>query len=139
MTRHHTHHARPDAGFTLVEVLIALIVLTVGLLAVGRMFPMGSSAQEQDRLLTAANNFAQEKLEDLSVCSWNDTALGAGRHPTGSANEVLGSNGQWQRSYTVTLMNAPLDNLKKVDVTVTYQGASLTAARSVTATTYLRQ
>ena len=44
--------------------------------------------------------------------------------------------GQWQRFYTVTVLDPPLDNLKKITVTVmwTYQGN-----RSVTATTYVRR
>ena len=47
--------------------------------------------------------------------------------------EILG---KWTRNYQVDLLVPPLDNLKRVTVTVswTYQGA-----RSVTATTYLRR
>ena len=29
MTRHHTHHARPDAGFTLVELSIAAVISAI--------------------------------------------------------------------------------------------------------------
>lgn len=130
------HDAR---GVSLVEVLIALLVLAFGVLAVGRMFPAGSRAQVQDHLLTGANNYAQEKLEDLSAFAWNDTALTVGRHPGGSATEAIGSNSEWQRFYVVSSMTAPLDNLKKVDVTVNYGGAGLSGQRSVVASTYLRR
>jgi type IV pilus assembly protein PilV len=128
-----------DAGFTLVEMLIALVVISIGILAVGQMFPNGSRAQVRDHLLTSANNYAQEKIEDLSVKTWNDTSLTAGRHPGGSATEALGSSGQWQRFYNVSVLGAPLDNLKRVDVTVSYGGAGLDTTRSVIATTYIRQ
>ena len=128
-----------DAGFTLVEMLIALVVIAVGILAVGQMFPTGSRAQVRDHLLTAANNYAQEKVEDLSAKSWTDTSLTAGRHPGGSATEALGSSGQMQRFYNVSVLGAPLDNLKRVDVTVNYGGAGMDTTRSVIATTYLRQ
>ena len=128
-----------ELGSTLIEMLIAIVVLALGILAIGRMFPTGSRAQMQDHMLTGANNYAQEKIEDLSTHAWTDTALTVGRHPGGSAAEAIGSSGQWQRYYNITQLTAPLDNLKKVDVTVTYIGAGLSARRSVVATTYMRQ
>ena len=64
--------------------------------------------------------------------------LTAGRHPSGSSTVSLG-NGNWKRFYTVTIMNSPLDNLKKVDVTVTFTGAGRTNPGSVVTTTYVRR
>jgi Tfp pilus assembly protein PilV len=122
---------------SLVELMIALVVLAVGLLAVGRMFPTGARSQEQDRLITSANYFAQEKLETLTGRTWSDPLLTDGRHPAGTAVETL-EQGQWTRFYQVTTMTGKLDNLKKVDVTVNYKGAGR-ASRSVTATTYVRR
>ena len=58
-----------------------------------------------------------------------------GRHPP-SSNEQLGSNGQWERYYEIATMAAPLDNLRKVTVTVTWD---YTGPHNVTATTYLRR
>ena len=125
---------RDGRGSTLIELMIALVMLTVGILAVGQLFPAGSRGQLQARLTTAGNYYAQEKLEQLAGASWTDASLSDGRHPA-SGFEALGSAGQWQRFYQVSAMAAPLDNLKKVTVTVawTYRGA-----RSVTATTYVR-
>jgi len=122
---------------SLVELMIALVVLAVGLLAVGQMFPSGARSQEQDRLVTSANYYTQEKVEWLTGLSWADPQLTDGRHPAGTAMESLGQ-GQWQRFYQVTTLTGELDNLKKVDVTVNYQGAGR-ASRSVTATTYVRR
>src|SRR5262249_38283404 len=130
-------HLRDARGVTLVELLAALVVISVGVLALVRVFPTASSNQVEDRLLTSANLYAQEKLEDLSPKSWIDAALTAGRHPASSTNdEVLGTSGRWHRYSTVTTMAAPLDNLKKVTVTVywTFMGS-----RTVNVTTYLRR
>ena len=123
---------------SLVELMIALVVLAVGLLAVGRLFPTGARSQEQDRLLTSANYYAQEEVELLTGRSWADPLLTDGRHPAGTAVEALGANSQWTRFYQVTTLNGSLDNLKQVDVTVNYQGAGQ-ASRAVRATTYVRR
>ena len=118
---------------SLVELSIALVVLAVGILAVARLFPAGARSQVQDQLLIGANYYAQEKVEALTGLSWADAAMTDGRHPAGSAFDTLGT-GQWLRCYQVTTMTGSLDNLKKVDVTVNYQGAGQ-APRSLTATT----
>ena len=126
-----------EQGMSLVELMIALVVLAIGILAVGRLFPTSARSQAQDQLLIKANYYAQEKVEALTGTSWADAALFDGRHPAGTAFDTLGT-GQWLRCYQVTTMTGTLDNLKKVDVTVNYQGAGQ-AQRSLTATTYVRR
>jgi len=128
---------RGERGMSLIELMIALVVLALGLLAVGRMFPTGARSQVQDRLLIGANYYAQERLESLTGLSWTDPQLTDGRHPAGAAMDTL-QQGQWMRFYQVTSMTGKLDNLKKVDVSVIYQGAGQ-APRTITATTYVRR
>jgi Tfp pilus assembly protein PilV len=123
-----------ERGTTLVELLAALIVISIGVLAVIRLFPAGERNQLQDRMMTMANHFAQEKLEYLSSVTWNGAELTPGRHPAGTAAEDVGSN--LTRFYEVESMAAPLDNLKKVTVTVSW---NVMGPRSVATTTYLRR
>lgn len=132
-----TPASAPERGMSLVELMIALTVLAFGILAVGRMFPTAARSQVQDRLRIGANYYAQECLEQLTGRDWADPLLTNGRHPAGTAVDSLG-NGHWLRFYQVTPMTGQLDNLKKVDVTITYQGASQ-ATQTVTATTYVRR
>ena len=127
---------RDERGVTLVELLAALVVISIGLLALVRLFPTASRNQLEDRMLTSANLYAQEKVEQLSAKGWADTELSIGRHPAGTAVEDLGTSGAWHRYYQVDQMAAPLDNLKKITVTVTW---TFMGSRSVTATTYLRR
>ncbi len=128
---------RSERGFSLVEVLIALIVMSIGIFAVARLFPAGARGQVQDRLTIGANDYVQEKVEYLRGLSWSDADLTAGRHPAGSATEACGG-GAWQRFYVVTAMATPLDNLKRIDVTVSWKGAG-TTGRSLTSSTYVRR
>ena len=126
--------SRAERGITLVETLIAVLVMTTGILALGRLIPAASSGQLSDKMLTQANAYAQQKVENLQTLVWADPLLTDGRHP--ASNEELGSNGQWERYYEVTSMVAPLDNLRKVTVTVTW---NFSGPHQVTATTYLRR
>jgi len=125
-----------ERGATLIEMLIALVVLSIGILAVGQMFPAAQRSQLDSRLLTAANYYAQQKIEYLSTLPSSDANLTAGRHPAGSACDSLGPTKEWLRYYQVTAMASPLSNLKRIEVTVSWQHVR---SRSVIDTTYLRQ
>jgi prepilin-type N-terminal cleavage/methylation domain-containing protein len=125
---------RPQRGATLIEVLVALVVLSIGILAVAGLFPAGSRTQVQDRMTTSASYYAQEKLEQLGRLPWNDAELTVGTHP--ATPEPVGNGGAWRRTWQVEAMTGQLSNLKKVTVTVAW---SLSGARSVSATTYLRR
>ena len=125
-----------ERGTSLIELMIALVVLSLGILAVSQIFPAGARGQLQDRLMTAGSYYAQEKLEELNRLAWSDAALTTGRHPPGLATEALGATGKWRRYYDVSTLPAPLDNLKKVTVTVSW---TFTGVRSVQSTTYLRR
>jgi len=102
-----------ERGITLVEILVALVVIAFVLLGI-----------------------AQEKLEYLNTLSWGDAALIGGRHPTTGA-ETCGDNNAWTRYWQVTTLGAPLDNLKKVTVTVKWTAG--TFSDSLTSITYIRR
>ncbi|MBI1796579.1 MAG: prepilin-type N-terminal cleavage/methylation domain-containing protein [Candidatus Eisenbacteria bacterium] len=136
MTRRLRASRARERGASLVELMIALVVLSLGILAMARLFPAGTRSQLQTRMTTTASFYTQEKIEDLSRLPWGDASLTDGRHPAGVATENLGSSGAWHRFYNVTTMGVPLDNLKKVTVTVAW---SFVGARQVQATTYLRR
>ena len=133
---HRIPRCRSERGITLVEVLIAILVMTTGILALGRLIPAATRGQVSDKMLTQANAYAQQKVEDLQTLTWSDPLLADGRHPAGTTNEPLGSGGQWQRYYEVASLAAPLDNLRKITVTVEW---NFLGPHSATATTYIRR
>ena len=122
-------------GTSLAELMVALVVLSIGILAVARIFPAGTRSQVQSRVTSTANYYVQDKLEELSGKIWTDPVLAAGRHPA-TGFDTLGTHATWTRFYQVDAMPSPLDKIKKVTVTVnwTFQGA-----RSVSSTTYMRR
>jgi prepilin-type N-terminal cleavage/methylation domain-containing protein len=135
MTSTHNHETHPERGSSLIELMVALTVLAIGVLAVAQLFPAGSRSQVRDRLRTEASQLAREKIEQLEVADWTGTDLAPGRHPAGSP-EKLGSVGALARYYDVSSMSAPLDNLKQVTVHVTWNQVR---ACTVQAVTYVRR
>src|SRR5262249_46487233 len=108
------------SGLTLVEVMIALLVLSLGILALARVVPAGSRSETEARLQTTACQYANETFEKLSSLRKTSVALGLGRHPT-TGFETLGPTGGTRRCYTVSQMPAPLDSVLEVDVRVYWQ------------------
>jgi prepilin-type N-terminal cleavage/methylation domain-containing protein len=132
-----TRSRRPSpsdsAGLTLIEVMIALIVLSVGMLAIARLFPTGSRSQVASRMRTTADQYADETFENLCGLPRSNPAWSPGRHPV-SGFETLGATRAWRRYYVVSSMPSPLDSLVKVQATVGWTSAR---RESVSITGYL--
>ena len=136
MTTPRKSSTKSERGTTLIELMVALVVFSVGVLGVSQVFPAGTRTQVQDRLRTEATQFSREKIEQLELLDWNSSDLTAGRHPAGNATESVGNGGNLGRYYQVDLLSAPLDNLKRVTVSVTWEHVR---ACTLQAVTYLRQ
>ncbi len=63
--------AGTERGFSLVEVIIALGLLTAVLVAIGSMFVLGQSSVRSGREMTEATSIAQHILEDVNKLSYN--------------------------------------------------------------------
>jgi prepilin-type N-terminal cleavage/methylation domain-containing protein len=61
-----------DQGFTLLETLVALIVLTVGVVATATVAARSLNTTRQSKFMALAAELASEKLEDLSRWDAND-------------------------------------------------------------------
>jgi type IV pilus assembly protein PilV len=66
---------RPDAGFTLIEVLIALTILAVGFLAVAQMQITGLMGNRHAMVITEGTTWAQDRMEFLIGLPFNDSRL----------------------------------------------------------------
>ena len=125
-------------GFTLVELLIALLALTVGLLAAGALQLFSIRGNFMSGNASAALTFATERMEDLMTRSPNDPLL-SDLQPFNNQNlssltdvdfeERLNEKGQaasggfYRRIWNVA-DNSPVPPLKTITVIVTWNGNS---------------
>jgi prepilin-type N-terminal cleavage/methylation domain-containing protein len=103
----------PDPGFTLIEVLIALLILSLGLLATGQVIFIALSSTSLARSQGNAALVAQDKLESLGdLCRRNPeaTELSVGQHD-GDPIQFEGGGGlilnRFAVSWTVNDMEDP--------------------------------
>lgn len=108
-----------SAGFSLVEVIVALVVLGVGLLGLAAVFPLGARVGQGNRMITQAVDLATQKMEQLHLEAYTDPELAAGWHPS-TAGEAVGPGSQFTRRYLVTQMTGSMANFKHVEVQVTW-------------------
>lgn len=67
-----------EKGFSLLEVLIALVILALGLLALGNMQVMGIGGNASGQKMTTATTLAQDALEGMTNVPYNTVDLRAG-------------------------------------------------------------
>jgi prepilin-type N-terminal cleavage/methylation domain-containing protein len=60
-------HKRFSKGFTLVEVMIAMLILGIGLSLIYNIFPLGIRISRQVQNLGRVSFFAQKKIEELKT------------------------------------------------------------------------
>jgi prepilin-type N-terminal cleavage/methylation domain-containing protein len=73
-----TGRPAPDAGFTLVEVLIALMLLSIMALGVANLFGIAIRATSMARHQTTTATLAAQKMEQLRSLDWGFDAAGQG-------------------------------------------------------------
>ena len=113
------------SGFTLLEVLITLVLLTLGMMALSQAFSTGMRAATDVENVDLACNIAQSKMEELKNTSFASLASSG---PTADANFP---------NFNVTTSVTGTDP-KQIDVTVSWnvQGGSTNVALTALRTNY---
>jgi len=99
-------------GFTLLEILIALIIFSIGILALTSLSVTATRTGSYGSRMTEAVTFAQDKLEELKANSWEKIVSG-GDQKTGPT----GIN--YIRNWKV--LEKETRNLKTVSVTIDWK------------------
>ena len=97
-----------QSGFTILEVMIAISILAIGLLAVFSGQNMAIRGNDRASHLTEGMTLAQDKMEELLALPYDSVTTGSG------------TQGNYSIAWTVTEYSA--DNYKLIAVEVNGQG-----------------
>jgi prepilin-type N-terminal cleavage/methylation domain-containing protein len=97
-------------GFTLIEVLMAMAIFSIGILAVGAMQINATNTNTGARIHTEESTWVVDQIERLTALDYNNTDLTAGVH------EVV--HGPYNVQWVVT-DDSPVAGAKRIVVTAT--------------------
>ncbi|PYQ04470.1 MAG: hypothetical protein DMF82_10555 [Acidobacteria bacterium] len=83
--------SRSQAGFTLVEALVAIVILVFGLIAITNLMLVAASSNSVANQATAAATIAAQRLEQLKAIPWGDARLAAGGNVTSDVGGFFSS------------------------------------------------
>lgn len=124
-----------ERGFTLIEVLLAIAILTIGVIGVGATLAVttsgigssitfGQVAVTRGHYISAATMLAQERMEQVKRLTWDSTTNQFNANPpTGFADEgydTITNYGNFRRQVRVTA-NTPDTNMNTITVTVFFR------------------
>ena len=115
-----------QGGFTLLEVLVSVTILTIGLLGIAGMQLSAIRGNATARNMTEGVTWAQDRLEELLSLEYDDSLLDDDNADLGGptvyndTNAPAGFTINWEVDE-----NNPVANCKQITVTVSWQDEAL--------------
>ena len=139
-----TRSSRAERGHTLIEVMVAMALFTVGVLGLLPLFYSSAQGLTVSSRITQGTAIAESRLADLMTRAFTDTLLSAGTHPEGAKNigsdgvatagnfgAAAGSDGWFARTWTVTDVAVNGNAFKNIVVQVEWYDAPAHRTRKV--------
>lgn len=118
---------RDVAGFSLIELMVAIVIAGIGITALAQVFPRAGRSLGSSRRSTEATLCGQEKIEELKALDLDDPELSAGSH----IDTTLVSESSFSRMWWVE-DNKPLTGMKRVRMLVMRTGEDTLRAVEIT-------
>ncbi len=110
-----------NAGFGFIDVMLALVVLTIGVLALADLQIAASKGNNSTKSTAAASNIAEKKLEEVKGMVYANIAAEAPALVDESGNPPqVGYNGLTFTRQVTVASNSPIANTKTVTVIITW-------------------
>lgn len=103
----HARRRRRERGFTIVEILVAMTILSIGLLGIVGLQLIATNSSGYSRRATEAAILAEHKLEELRTTPIDEIASG---EDVVDASGMPTEDGPFTRTWTVT-WNSDLGNV----------------------------
>jgi prepilin-type N-terminal cleavage/methylation domain-containing protein len=116
-----------EAGFSLVEVIIALAVFMVGALTLALVMPMATRRIVTASSQTRASELSAECAEHILVTPWDDADLNAGSH-----NDPANPHDRVYYVSWAVVDSVPVVNCKRVTINVSRNSAGAATLAQLT-------
>ena len=122
-TRGFLKRMRDQKGFSLLEIIVAIAILSVGILAAGSLQGPACKNNVISRNYTEASTIATDRIEKLMVLDWDDTLLsdtdndgtnGGGLDDTGTGADHSAVDGKYTIYWNVSADDFPVPDTKTV-------------------------
>ena len=105
--------ARTQAGFTLIEIMFAMVIFSIGVLALMACIPMASKGVMKSGAQTRAASIASEAAENLLTVPYGNATLTSGTH-----NDPANPHDGLYYTRWVVEDDQPLTSCKRITITV---------------------
>ncbi len=120
-------------GFTLIEVLIAMVIFSVGFLGLSAITMTTIRGLSFSNKLTTATTLAQDKLEEIKMAGYRNALT---RNYPAEAYTTIPDYPQFQRTVIIN-PDTPVPDVKTVIVMVSWGRGEEEAAHTITLSTML--
>jgi len=111
-------NGRNDKGFTLLEILVAVTLLSIGLLGIAGLTVGIMRGNRHSKMATTATTLAQDRMEEIRRRDYSDVT--ETNFPDEDYNTM--TNFFFYKRVTSIAVDSPSPNLKTVKVTVSWDG-----------------
>jgi type IV pilus assembly protein PilV len=112
-----------NSGFTLMEVLVAMLILTVGLLGMAALITGIINSNKLSNRISTATVLAQDKMEDIKRIGYSNAV-------SETKASMSSPYDNYEREVTVT-PNSPSSGMKTVNVIVYWESSKSVSLQTI--------
>lgn len=127
-----------NSGISLIEAMLAITILTVGILTAVNLFPLALKNSENAEAETVASNLAQAKMESLAFDGYSNIGVGEVEARHRLSSDPQNPFYQYEREAIVELLNGNLESsasdlgLKKITINMYWTNTSTGLEQTLT-------